>query len=131
MLNAVFTSYIDQKYYFTLRNNSEFTHLKCVLRLESLLAEVFVPTSYKSPITCSIDDNSSTTRFITARTVRGSRQFNQSLVSTLFRSIYKFTVHCIDDITILSISIPEKCAILANERKNPARLELSLSSQCK
>uniref|UniRef100_A0A2M4CDL6 Putative secreted protein n=1 Tax=Anopheles marajoara TaxID=58244 RepID=A0A2M4CDL6_9DIPT len=66
--------------------------LKWVLRLESLLAAVRAPPvppvlSYSSPSTASMAAVSSTTRFITARTERGSRQLSQSRVSTLLRSI--------------------------------------------
>lgn len=50
--------------------------------------------SYRLASTVSMLPSSSTTRFITARTERGSRQLSQSRVSTLLRSICEIFVPC-------------------------------------
>ena len=49
----------------------------------------FAPSSYNVPTCLSIKVTSSTTRFITERTLRGSIVFSQSRVSTLLRIICK------------------------------------------
>lgn len=60
-----------------------------VFLLDSELRSDLTPSSYKVPTCDSTADTSSTTRFITARTVRGSIVLSQSRVSTDFRNICK------------------------------------------
>lgn len=66
----------------------------CVRRLESLLCSFLTPSSYSCPTWESMAVMSSTTLFMTARTLRGSIVFNQSRVSTLFRSIWNIANTC-------------------------------------